>query len=80
MVEELTRRFGGCKCGQVSYEVDGEPLKVGLCHCSDCRSETGSAFLYYGDWPLDRFSVTGDYRTYEGLLPGLRLEALSSLR
>ena len=27
------------------YTVEGEPLKTGLCHCTDCRKETGSAFL-----------------------------------
>ena len=59
-------RKGGCRCGQVRYEVRGEPTKVGLCHCADCRKETGSAFLYYGDWHLERFSVTGDFKTYAG--------------
>ncbi len=48
------------------YELRGKPHTVGLCHCTDCRSETGSAFLYYGDWPRDRFSVTGEFRTYNG--------------
>jgi hypothetical protein len=57
---------GGCRCGAVRYEVRGEPLKVGLCHCSDCRRETGSTFLYYADWPVERFSVTGTYATFEG--------------
>ncbi len=57
---------GGCRCGAVRFEVRGAPLTVGLCHCSDCRRETGSTFLYYGDWPAERFSVTGHYGTYEG--------------
>ena len=48
------------------YQLRGEPDKVGLCHCTDCRSETGSAFLYYGDWTRDRFKVSGSYGTYEG--------------
>jgi hypothetical protein len=61
-----TIRRGGCACGAVRYEVRGEPVKVGLCHCTDCRKETGSAFLYYADWPRADFTVTGDYRTYDG--------------
>ncbi|HEV7275614.1 MAG TPA: GFA family protein [Devosiaceae bacterium] len=65
MGDEIVRR-GGCACGAVRYEVRGAPLKVGLCHCADCRKETGSAFLHYGDWPLDAFSLQGDYRTWEG--------------
>jgi hypothetical protein len=59
-------RRGGCACGAVRYEVAGEPLRVGLCHCTDCRKESGSIGLYYGDWPMAAFSVTGAYRTYEG--------------
>jgi hypothetical protein len=64
MADEV--RTGGCRCGAVRYEVRGAPHKVGLCHCTDCRSETGSIGLYYADWPRDAFSSTGDYRTYNG--------------
>lgn len=59
-------RAGGCTCGQVRYTLRGEPIQVGLCHCADCRSETGSAFLYYGDWLPDQFSVKGSYKTFRG--------------
>jgi hypothetical protein len=59
-------REGGCSCGAVRYEVRGEPEKVGLCHCADCRKETGSVFLAYADWPRYAFTSTGTYRTHEG--------------
>jgi hypothetical protein len=59
-------RHGGCRCGRVRYTVAGEPEKTGLCHCTDCRKETGSAFLAYADWSRNTFSVTGEYTTYEG--------------
>lgn len=65
MVESIVRG-GGCACGAVRYEVRGEPTTVGLCHCADCRKETGSAFLHYGDWPMEAFSTQGAYRTYAG--------------
>lgn len=64
MAETQTVRHGGCACGTVRYEVRGEPKLTGLCHCTDCRKETGSAFLYYADWPREAFSVNGEYRTY----------------
>ncbi|GHA31797.1 hypothetical protein GCM10007989_29830 [Devosia pacifica] len=57
---------GGCRCGAVRYKVEGAPQIVGLCHCAECRKETGSAFLHYADWPMDRFSVEGRYETYDG--------------
>ena len=57
---------GGCSCGSVRYRVRGEPLVVGTCHCTLCRKESGSAFVFYANWPIETFSVLGDFATYEG--------------
>jgi len=59
-------RTGQCLCGRIHYEVRGEPLHVGLCHCSDCRRESGSAFVMFAVWPRRAFSSTGNFSTYEG--------------
>ena len=59
-------REGGCRCGAVRYRVEGEPEVVGLCHCADCRKETGGLCLAYADWPIGRFSVEGRYATWGG--------------
>jgi hypothetical protein len=34
---------GRCHCGQITFEADAEVGIVGLCHCSDCQTLTGSA-------------------------------------
>ena len=47
-------RQGGCACGRVRYTVAGEPLRVGLCHCTSCRQESGSAFTAYAVWRSSR--------------------------
>lgn len=59
-------RTGQCLCGRVHYQVRGEPSRIGLCHCSDCRRESGSAFVTFAVWPRQAFSSTGDFSTYEG--------------
>lgn len=59
-------RQGGCICGAVRFEVRGAPIKVGLCHCTMCRKESGSMFVTYGDWPAAQFSVDGRYKVFEG--------------
>ena len=38
---------GSCLCGEVTYEVTGEPLKVTHCHCQMCRKQHGAAFGTY---------------------------------
>jgi hypothetical protein len=38
--------------------VTGSPLRVGLCHCGQCRRQTGSALPSFVTWPLDRLEVT----------------------
>ncbi|MBD2301859.1 GFA family protein [Nostoc sp. FACHB-190] len=35
---------GGCLCGYVRYEYNGELESANYCHCQDCRKSTGSAF------------------------------------
>jgi len=35
---------GGCLCGAVRYEYDGEIGPANYCHCTDCRRSTASAF------------------------------------
>ena len=35
---------GGCQCGAVRYEVGREPLALAVCHCNECKRQSGSAF------------------------------------
>jgi len=59
-------RSGGCLCGGVRYSLRGEPYRSGLCHCTDCRQVTGSAFLAYAHWRPDQFEYTGTVSTFKG--------------
>ena len=35
---------GGCLCGEIRYVLREDPVVVYACHCTDCQTETGSAF------------------------------------
>jgi hypothetical protein len=59
-------RHGSCSCGQVRYEISGEPLRVGICHCTACRQESGSTFTAFAVWPRSAFQSTGEFATWEG--------------
>lgn len=36
---------GGCACGAVRYTLQREPMFVNCCHCTQCQTVTGSAFV-----------------------------------
>jgi len=38
------RVSGRCHCGEIEYHAIVNPEQVGVCHCSDCQSLTGSAW------------------------------------
>jgi hypothetical protein len=62
----MTILKGACRCGQVSLSVRGEPIRVGICHCTDCRQESGSAFTFFGVWPAPQFEQDGETVEYDG--------------
>ncbi len=57
---------GGCLCGAVRVEAKGQPDRVGICHCLDCRKHHGALFYAAAVFPQDRMTITGETRDYEG--------------
>jgi hypothetical protein len=49
---------GRCECGAVEYQVADEFLYAANCHCSNCRSSTGSAFKAFAGIERDKLQVT----------------------
>ena len=35
---------GGCQCSRVRYEIIAVPAMFYLCHCTECQTQTSSAF------------------------------------
>lgn len=62
----MTVLSGRCRCGQALVSVRGEPLRVGICHCTDCRQESGSAFSFFGIWPTQQFEHVGETSEFQG--------------
>ena len=55
---------GGCRCGNLRIRASGRPLRVGICHCLDCRKHHGAVFYAAAVFPGDRIDVTGAARGY----------------
>lgn len=57
---------GGCLCGDVRIEASGQPYRVGLCHCLDCRKIHGALFHASAIFPENAVTTTGETRDYAG--------------
>lgn len=57
---------GGCLCGAVRLVASGEPDRVGICHCLDCRKHHGALFFAAAVFPADAVIVTGETASYQG--------------
>ena len=62
----MTTLTGGCLCGDVRLTASGDPYRVGLCHCLDCRKHHGALFFAAGMFPADAVTVQGDTRDWHG--------------
>jgi len=48
---------GGCLCGEIRYECQGEPVVSFICHCTDCQQFTGSVFAAALFFPRESFRM-----------------------
>lgn len=55
-----------CLCGAVRLQTRGEPYRVGLCHCLDCRKQSGALFAGFAIFPETAVSLTGETHSYNG--------------
>jgi hypothetical protein len=49
---------GGCYCGKVRYEAEGEPMMAAQCHCRECQYITGGAPNMFVAMPVNGFKYT----------------------
>ena len=63
LTERLEETFmkieGACHCGYITYVAEIDPDKVGICHCTDCQTLTGTAFRTSVAAARDAFSLSG---------------------
>lgn len=62
----MTETTGGCSCGKVRLVASGEPDRVGICHCLDCRKHHGAVFYAAAIFPESSVTIQGETREYRG--------------
>ena len=55
---------GGCLCGAVRYEIDGEPVFSAHCHCRDCQRATGTGHVSVSGFRREAVTITGETRGF----------------
>ena len=55
---------GGCLCGKLRVTASGPPLRVGICHCLDCRKHHGAVFYAAAVFAEGAVTITGEARGY----------------
>jgi hypothetical protein len=61
-MSSTTVYVGGCLCGAVRYEAQGDPVSQGYCFCADCRKASGSGFIPFIIFPATSLRIRGDTR------------------
>ncbi|MGI9475407.1 MAG: GFA family protein [Hyphomicrobiaceae bacterium] len=49
---------GKCHCGEVAYEIAGNPMGHMLCHCGDCRRHAGAPMVGWALFAIDDVKTT----------------------
>ena len=55
---------GGCLCGAVRYEIDGDTIFQGHCHCVDCQKVTGTGHISVVAVLSSALKVTGETTSF----------------
>lgn len=60
-------RTASCRCGQLSVDVSGEPVRISVCHCLKCQRRSGSSFTAQARFPDTAITIRGESKVYEHL-------------
>lgn len=55
----MTTRHAACNCGQLHLTVEGEPVRISVCHCRECQRRTGAVFASNARFPREQITVAG---------------------
>ena len=60
----VSTRHAACSCEQLRLTVEGEPVRVSICHCLACQRRTGSVFGVQARFDAEQVTTEGASRQY----------------
>ncbi|WP_437587726.1 GFA family protein [Sorangium sp. So ce1000] len=60
----MKNRLASCSCGKLSAEVEGQPIRVSVCHCLACQRRTGSVFGAQARFRRENVKIKGQGKDF----------------
>jgi hypothetical protein len=60
----MTSRESTCSCGQLRLSIEGDPVRISVCHCLACQKRTGSVFGVQARFAEDQVQLSGRHSKY----------------
>ena len=60
----MTTRRAACSCGQLHLTIEGEPLRISMCHCLECQRRTGAVISNQARFRRDQVTFAGQATTW----------------
>jgi hypothetical protein len=57
MGSDQRKEIVGCTCGTVQLELTGEPIAQFFCHCDDCQTMHGAAYVPESAYPTGAVKI-----------------------
>lgn len=54
----MTSHAGGCQCGAIRFQIEGDLGEASICHCRMCQKATGGLFGPYVEAPVTAVTWT----------------------
>jgi hypothetical protein len=66
----MATRDAACSCKQLRVTVEGDPVRISICHCLACQRRTGSVFSAQARFHVGYFRTEGRCSEYARISDG----------
>ena len=60
----MMERTASCRCGQLKATTRGDPVRMSVFHCLNCKKRSGSDFAAQDRWPKADVGIEGRSETF----------------